>query len=327
MRTIRPFAASLALTGVLTFVGAAVADPYPGRPVTLVVPYAAGGPADTIARIVAERMRGALGQSIVIENVTGAGGSIGAGRVARAAPDGYTIVIGNWSTHVANGVLYSLSYDLMEDFAPISLLASEPDLIVTRKTIAAKNLQELIGWLKENAETATAGTSGVGGPSHVAAVLFEKETGTLVQLVSYRGAGPAFQDLLAERLDMMITGTSVALPYLKAGKITAYAVTTKNRIAAAPEVPTTDEAGLPGFHVDVWQALWAPKDTPTDVVARLSAAAHEALADPSVRQRLAGLALDIPTDQQQGPDALRAYQKAEIVKWWPVIKAANIKGE
>lgn len=327
MRTTRPCAASLALAGVLTLAGAAFADPYPVRPISLVVPYAAGGPADTIARIVAERMRGALGQSIVIENVTGAGGSIGAGRVARAAPDGYTIVIGNWSTHVANGVLYSLSYDLMDDFAPISLLASEPDLIVTRKAMPASGLKELIAWLKTHGETATGGTSGVGGPSHVAAVLFQKETGTQFQLVPYRGAGPALQDLLAERLDIMVTGPSIVLPYLQANKLKAYAVTTKRRIAAAPDVPTTDEAGLAGFHVDVWQALWAPKDTPTDVVARLSAAAHEALADAGVRQRLAALALEIPSDQQQGPDALRTYQKAEIARWWPVIKAANIKGE
>jgi tripartite-type tricarboxylate transporter receptor subunit TctC len=292
-----------------------------------VVPYAAGGPADTIARIVAERMRGALGQSIVIENVTGAGGSIGAGRVARATPDGYTIVIGNWSTHVANGVLYSLSYDLTDDFAPISLVASEPDLILTRKTMPAGNLKELIGWLKAHAETATGGTSGVGGPSHVAAVLFQRQTSTHFQLVPYRGAGPAIQDLLGERLDVMITGPSVALPYLQAGKINAYAVTTAHRIAGAPDVPTTDEAGLLGFHVDVWQGFWAPKGTPKDVVARLSAAAHEALADPGVRQRLAGLSLDIAPDPQQGPDALRDYQKAEIDRWWPVIKAANIKGE
>ena len=317
----------LALGGALTFSGAALAEPYPTRPITLVVPYAAGGPADTIARIVADRMRGTLGQSIVIENVTGAGGSIGAGRVARAAPDGYTIVIGNWSTHVANGVLYALSYDLMDDFMPISLVASEPDLILTRKALPVGSLKELISWLKAHAQTATGGTSGVGGPSHVAAVLFQKETGTQFQLVPYRGAGPAIQDLLGERLDVMITGPSVALPYLQAGKINAYAVTTTHRIAAAPDVPTTDEAGLPGFHVNVWQGFWAPKGTPKAVVARLSVAAHEALADPGVRQRLRGLSLDIPSDLQQGPDALRDYQKAEIARWWPVIKAANIRGE
>jgi tripartite-type tricarboxylate transporter receptor subunit TctC len=327
MRTSPRFAALFTLAGVLTFIGAASAEPYPARPITLVVPYAAGGPADTIARIVAERMRAALGQTIVIENVTGAGGSIGAGRVARSAPDGYTLVIGNWSTHVANGILYSLSYDLVDDFAPISLLASEPDLIITRKAMPASDLKELIGWLKGNATSATGGTSGVGGPSHVAAILFQKETGTRFQLIPYRGAGPAMQDLLGERLDVMISGPSVALPYLQAGKIKAYAVTTGHRIAAAPDVPTTDEMGLPNFHVDVWQALWAPKDTPQDVVARLAAAAHAALADPDVRQRLAGLALDIPSEPRQGPEALRAYQKAEIDKWWPVIKAANIKGE
>ena len=301
------------------------AQPYPSHPITLVVPYAAGGPADAIARIVAERMRVSLGQPLIIENTTGAGGSLGTGRVARAAGDGYTIMIGNWSTHVANGVLYSLPYDLQKDFEPISLLATELDLIVARKELPANTLGEFVTWLKANADKASAGTSGVGGPSHVAALLFQKEIGAHFPLVPYRGAGPAIQDLLAGRIDMMITGPSVVLPHLRAGTIKAYAVTSKTRLETAPDVPTTDEAGLPGFHVAVWQALFAPKGTAPDILARLSMAAREALSDSTVRKRLADLGLEVPPAALQGREALRAYQTAEIDKWWPVIKAANIK--
>ena len=301
------------------------AQPYPSRPITLVVPYSAGGPADSIARIVAEHMRVSLGQPVIIENTTGAGGSLGTGRVARAAGDGYTIMIGNWSTHVANGVLYSLPYDLQKDFEPISLLATELDLIVARKELPANTLGEFVAWLKANADKASAGTSGVGGPSHVAALLFQKEIAAHFPLVPYRGAGPAVQDLLAGRIDMMITGPSVVLPHLRAGTIKAYAVTSKTRLETAPDVPTTDEAGLPGFYVAVWQALFAPKGTAQDILTKLSAAVREALSDPTVRKRLADLGLEVPAAGQQGPQALRAYQAAEIDKWWPVIKAANIK--
>jgi tripartite-type tricarboxylate transporter receptor subunit TctC len=303
----------------------AFAQPYPSRPITLVVPYAAGGPADAIARIVAERMRRSLGQPLIIENVTGAGGSLGTGRVARAAGDGYTIMIGNWGTHMANGVLYQLPYDLQKDFEPISLLANEPDLIVARRELPANTLGELVAWLKANAGKASAGTSGVGGPSHVAALLFQKEIGARFAFVPYRGASPAVQDLLGGRVDMMITVPSVVLPHLRAGTIKAYAVTSKTRLETAPDVPTTDEAGLPGFYVAVWQGLFAPKGTAPDVLTKLSAAAREALADSTVRKRLTDLGLEVPPATQQGPEALRAYQAAEIDKWWPVIKAANIK--
>jgi tripartite-type tricarboxylate transporter receptor subunit TctC len=307
--------------------GTAGAQVYPSRPITMVVPYAAGGPTDTIGRILADGMRQSLGQMVVIENVTGAGGSIGVARVARASPDGYTIGLGNWGSHVANGALYSLSYDLLSDFAPVSLLPSEPNVVVAQKTMAASNLQELIAWLKANADKASAGTSGVGGPSHVAAILFQKQTGTRFQLVPYRGANPAIQDLLAGQLDMMITGPSIVLPHVRAGAMKAYAVTADTRLAGAPDIPTADEAGLPGFHTAVWHGLWVPRGTPNDAIAKLKGAVHEALADPAVRQRLAGLALTIPPREQQEPDALAAHHKAEIEKWWPVIKAANIRAE
>jgi tripartite-type tricarboxylate transporter receptor subunit TctC len=323
---------AVALCAFLLGTGLGLADtvsaqPYPSHPVTLVVPYAAGGPADAIARIVAERMRVSLGQPVIIENTTGAGGSLGTGRVARAAGDGYTIMVGNWSTHMANGVLYSLPYDLQKDFEPISLLATELDLIVARKELAANTLGEFVAWLKANADKASAGTSGVGGPSHVAALLLQKEIGAHFPLVPYRGAGPALQDLLAGRIDMMITGPSVVLPHLRAGTIKAYAVTSKTRLETAPDVPTTDEAGLPGFYVAVWQGLFAPKGTAPEILTRLSAVAREALSDPTVRKRLTDLGLEVPLAAQQGPEALRAYQAAEIEKWWPVIKAANIKVE
>jgi tripartite-type tricarboxylate transporter receptor subunit TctC len=251
-----PAAAAAALAAGLSLAGDAMAQPYPSRPITLIVPFAPGGPADVIARTVAERMRVSLAQPIIVENVTGAGGSLGTGRVAHAVGDGYTIMIGNWSTHVANGVLYSLQYDLQSDFEPISLLATELDLIVARKEMPAKTLGELVSWLKTNADKASAGTSGVGGPSHVAELLFQDQTGTQLTFVPYRGAGPAVLDLLAGRIDMMITGPSVVLPHVRAGALKAYAVTATSRLKIAPEIPTTDEAGLPGFHIAVWQALW-----------------------------------------------------------------------
>jgi tripartite-type tricarboxylate transporter receptor subunit TctC len=327
MHSRRLFLASFAAVVMPTSGWSAIADNYPSRPISLIVPFAAGGPADVIARIVAERMQTSLAQPVIIENFAGAGGSLGAGRVAHATPDGYTIMIGNWSTHVANGVLYSLPYDLTSDFQPVSLVANELDLIVARSSIPAVNLQELIAWLRKNAGHASAATGGVGSPSHVAELLFAKQTQTSIQPVPFRGAGPAIQELVAGRLDIMITGPSVTLPHLRSGTIKAFAVTAENRIALAPEIPTVDEAGLPGYHVAVWQALWAPRGTPKDIVAKLSAAAHEALVDPSVRKRLSDLGLEIPTADQQGPEPLGTYQKTEIEKWWPIIKAADIKGE
>jgi len=315
----------LAAVAMLVSMASATAQPYPSRPITIVVPFAAGGPTDTLARTLAERMRASLGQTLIIENATGAGGSLGVGRVARAAPDGYTVGIGNWSTHVVNGAIYALPYDLLSDLAPIALLPSNPQLIVTKKTLPANNLRELIAWLRAN--SFSAGTGGAGTASHIAGVFFQNLTGIHVQLVPYRATGPAIQDLAAGQIDLMFDQSSNSLPHVRAGKIKAYAVTGRERLASAPDIPTVDEAGLSGFHMSVWHGLWAPKATPTDVIAKLNASAAGALADPNVRQRLADLGLEIPAGDQQAPEALGVLQKAEIKKWWPLIKAANIKGE
>ena len=305
----------------------ASAQVYPSRPITMNVPFAAGGPLDTIARVIAEPLRAALGQSIIVENVAGAGGSIGVGRVVRAAPDGYTISAGNWSTHVANGAIYALPYDLLTSLEPVSLLPFEANLIVVRKGFPAADLKGLIAWLKQNPDAALVGTSGVGGPSHLSAIFFQRQTDTRLQLVPYRGSGPALLDLVAGQLDMMITGPSIALPHVRDGAIKAFAVTARTRLDSAPDIPTTDEAGLPGFYFSAWTGLWVPSGTPAPIIAKLDAAVQAVLADPAVRQRLAALALDVPPPQMQGPQALRAFQKAEIEKWWPIVRAANIRGE
>jgi tripartite-type tricarboxylate transporter receptor subunit TctC len=309
--------------------GAAAADAqtYPSRPITMVVPYSAGGPTDTIARIMAERMRGPLGQIIVVENVTGAAGTIGVGKVARAAADGYSISIGHWGTHVVNPAIYALQYDALKDFEPVAMIATNPQLIVAKKAIPAQDLQGLVAWLKANAATATQGTAGHGSASHISGVYFQNITGARFQFVPYRGAAPAMQDLVAGQVDLMIDQAANSLPQVRAGTIRAYAVTDKVRLAAAPDIPTVDEAGVPGLHIAIWHALWMPKGTPKDVIAKLNAAVVETLADAGVRQRLAQLGQEIPPREQQTPQALFAYHQAEIEKWWPIIKAANIKGE
>jgi tripartite-type tricarboxylate transporter receptor subunit TctC len=316
-----------ALAVTLGIVESAVAQDYPSRPVTMVVGYSAGGPTDTLARILAERMKVSLGQAIVVENVTGASGSIGTGRAAHAAADGYTLSVGDWSTHVINGAVYALQYDLLKDFDPVVLLPSNPQLILAKKAVPAKDLKELIAWLKANQNKVSQGTAGVGSPSHVSGVHFQNVVGIRLQLVPYRGAAPAMQDLVAGQIDFMFNQTSNALPQVRAGTIKAYAVTAKTRLAVAPDIPTVDEAGLPGFYISVWRGLWVPKGTPKEVIAKLNAAVVDALADPAVRQRLADMGEEIPPREQQTPQALGAFHKAEIEKWWPIIKAANIKPE
>jgi tripartite-type tricarboxylate transporter receptor subunit TctC len=317
----------VALAAMLACIGSASGQSYPSRPISMIVPYPAGGPTDMIGRVVAERMRVSLGQPITIDNIGGAAGSIGIGRLARAVPDGYTFGIGNWSTHVVNGAVYRLQYDVLNDFAPVALIVDSPLLIVAKKTVPAKNLNELIAWLKANPDKASLGTPGTGSSSHIAGIFLQKLTGTRLQFVPYRGLGPAMQDMLAGQIDMMFDAPANSLPQVHAGNINVYAVTARSRLVAAPDVPTVDEAGLPGLYISVWQALFVPKGTSKAVVSKLNAAAVEALADPAVQRRLADLSQELPPRDQQIPEALGAFQRAEIEKWWPIVKGANIKAE
>ena len=305
----------------------AAAQPYPSRPITMVVPFAAGAPVDTVGRLIAERMRMPLGQPIILENVSGAAGSLGVARAARAAPDGYTISLGNISSHVLNGAIYPLQFDALKDFEPVALLASNPQLIISKNALPANDLKGLIAWLKANPDKASAGTGGTGGVAHVGGVFFQKETGTRFQFVPYRGTNLAQQDLIGGQIDLLFDQAVSALTNVKAGKIRAYAVTAKTRLGSAPDIPTVDEAGLPGFYMSVWNALWVPKGTPKEIITKLSLAAMDAMADPVVCKRLDDMGLDIPALDQRTPEALGAFHKAEVEKWWPIIKAANIKAE
>ena len=316
-----------AFMALLAFGGGACADNFPSHPISLVVPFAAGGPTDAMARILAERMQNTLGQTILIENVTGAAGSLGVGRVVRAAPDGYTVSIGHLGTHVANGAIYKLGYDLVTDLEPVALLPSNPMIIVSKNAVPAKSLGELLAWLKARPTPATAGTAGAGSGSHIAGLYFENITGIKLQYVPYRGTAPALTDLVAGQIDIIIDQTSNSISQVRAGTIRAYAVTDDKRVESASDIPTTDEAGLPGFHMTLWSGLWVPKDTPKDIVAKLNAAAVDALNDPAVRKKFENLGLQMPPKDQLLPQALGAWQKAEIAKWWPMIKAANVKVE
>jgi tripartite-type tricarboxylate transporter receptor subunit TctC len=312
---------TLALAIAFSNVTPTTAQVFPSHPLTMIVPFPAGGPIDATARIVADGMRASLGQPVIIENISGASGSIGTGRVARAAPDGYTFGIGYLGTHVFNGAAFLLPYDLLNDFEPVSLLVANPLLIVARKTMTAKDLPELIAWLKANPGKASQGTSGAGGTSDIAGIFFQKETGTRFQLVPYRGAAAMMQALLAGQIDLMIDFAANSLPQVRAGTIKAYAVTAPARLPAAPDIPTVDEAGLPGLHISAWQGIWVPKRTPKDAIAKLNAAIVAALADPSLRGRLTDLGQEIYPRGQQTPEALGALQQAEIKKWWPIIKS------
>jgi tripartite-type tricarboxylate transporter receptor subunit TctC len=315
------------LVALLAFGGSAWADNFPSHPITIVVPFSAGGPSDAVARIMAERMRTTLGQTILIENVTGAGGSLGVGRAVRAAPDGYTISFGHLGTHVANGAIYKLGYDLVTDLEPVVLLPSNPMVIVSKIDVPAKSLKELVAWLKARPALPIAGTAGAGSASHIAGLYFENVTGIKLQFVPYRGTAPAMTDLVAGQLDIIVDQLSNSISQVRAGTIRAYAVTDDKRVGEASDIPTTDEAGLPGFHMTLWSGLWVPKNTPKAIIAKLNAAAVEALNDPAVRKKFENLGLQTPPADQLSPEALGAWQKAEIAKWWPMIKAADVKAE
>jgi tripartite-type tricarboxylate transporter receptor subunit TctC len=319
--------ASIAFVTFLGTMGSASAQNYPSRPITMVVPFSPGGPMETFGRITAERMRAVLGQPVILQNVAGAAGSIGVGRAVRAPADGYTLCIGSWGTHVVNGAIYALPYDLLNDLEPVALLSAEPMLISVNNAMPVHNLNGLVAWLKENPDRASQGTQGVGSVGHIGGILFQNFTGTRYQFVPYRGSAPAMQDLMAGQIDMLFDSPVVTLPQVAAGGIKVLAVAAKNRLAAAPNIPTVDEAGLPGFYVSNWRALWAPKGTPKDLIFKLNIAVMDALADPAVRQRFIDLGQEIFPPDQQTPEALAVFQKAEIEKWWPIIRAANIRVE
>ena len=305
----------------------AFAQAYPSRPITMIVPFAAGGPTDVIGRVLADRMRQTLGQTVVVENTTGAGGTAGAGRLARSAPDGYIMGIGQNGSHVITGATYSnLPYDLLKDFEPLTLICITPFMVVSRKGVPAKDLKSFIAWLKDNPNK-TVGTAGQGSISHVCGLIFQTATDTKLQFVPYRGIAPAMQDIVAGNLDAIISDPVATLQQVRAGNVQTYAVCADKRLPSAPDIPTVDEAGLPGYHVALWHGLWLPRGTPKPIMDRLHAAAVEALADPAVRSKLESLGQDIYPRERQTPQALASQQKAEIEKWWPIIKAGNIKVE
>ncbi|HEY4372521.1 MAG TPA: tripartite tricarboxylate transporter substrate-binding protein [Burkholderiales bacterium] len=313
--------------GLAAACGVAGAQAYPSHAITIVVPFAAGGPTDLLARIMAERMGRSLGQTVVVDNTTGAAGSIGVGRVVHSAPDGYTVGIGHWSTHVVNGAVYKLNYDLQKDLDPVAEIASNPQLVVSNISVPAKNLTELTAWVKANQGKISVGTAGVGAASHVGGLYYANFIGAKLTYIPYRGTGPALQDLIAGQVQLMFDQASNSLPMVRAGKVRGYAVTQKTRLGSAADIPTVDEAGAPGLYMAVWHGLWVPRGTPKAAIAKLMAAAQESLADPAVAKRLFDMGQDIPERERQTPEGLRTFQKAEIDKWWPLIKAADIKVE
>jgi len=323
MRKLLLAVACAAILGAAPGAGAQV---YPSRPITVVVPFPPGGPTDTSARILAERMRGFLGQPVIVENVTGAGGSIGVGRVARAAPDGYSLSIGNWVSHVGAGAVYPVTYDVLADLDPVALLAFAPVWLIGKTALPASDARELLAWLKTHPDKVSAATVGPGSAAHLCGIYLQNHTGARFQFVPYRGGAPAYQDLIAGQVDLMCAEASQTLPHVRSGKIKAYAVLAETRWAAAPHVPTLDEAGVRGLHISLWQVLWVPHGTPQDVIAKLNSAIVDAFGS-AMRQRLTELGFDLPARERQIPEMLGAFHRAEIEKWWPIIKAAHLKAE
>ena len=316
---------ALAAMLVLASLAGARAQDYPNRPITVVVPFPAGGPTDAIIRNLGERMRVSLGQPLVVEYATGAGGTVGTARVARAAPDGYTIICGHFGTHATNGAVYSLPFDLVKDFAPISLLPSNPYLIVVNKDLPVNNLREFLAYLKANPDKVNMGHPGVGTGPHLLAVLLANLAGSRMNSVPYRGAAPAMVDLLSGQINLMVDQVQNSMVHVRAGSIKALAIASPTRVAQVGDVPTVDEAGAPGLHMSLWYGFWAPPGTPAPIVKRLNAAVQDALGDTEVRARLSSLGMEIPPREQQTAEALVAQQKADIAIWWPIIKAAGIK--
>ena len=329
IRFIRPLgvAAGLLACAFAATVSGAFAQTYPSRPITIIVPFPPGGATDVLGRYLGELIHQALGQPIVVENVSGAAGTLGVGRAVRAVPDGYTLSVGTSTTHMLTGGLYNLPFDLLTDLDPVILIGSEPLMILGKKTMPANNLQELIAWLKANPDKASVGLAGVGAIGHLTGLAFQKETGTHYQFIPYRGNPPVVQDLVAGQLDFVIEPSSNYYAQVNAGTVKAYAVTAKQRLAAVPQVPTVDEAGLPGFYASVWFGMWAPKGTPKDIIAKLNGVLADAFAKPEVQKSLTEKGLTLVPRDQQAPEALRVYQKQEAERWWPIMKAANIKGQ
>ena len=325
--TVKAAFAFFVVAGSMVAAGPIAGQSFPTKPLSLVVSYSAGGPTDTLARIIAERLRRSLGQTVVVENIVGASGTVGTGRVARATPDGYQLILGHWGTHVVNAAVLTLSYDVHRDFEPVAMIATNPMILVARNSMPAANLKELVAWLKANSAKATYATSGVGSASHVSGVYFQNLTGTKIEAIAYKGGAPAMVDVMGGQIDLMFDQAASSVPLLRSGKVKAYAVTDKVRLAAAPDILTVDEAGLKGFYIAIWHAIWAPRGTPKDVIGKLNGAVVETLADEAVRQRFADLGQEIPIRERQTPEVLSAYHKAEIEKWWPMIKAAGIKAE
>ena len=327
MRKLRLPSAALAFAVASAITGAS-AQSYPARPISVVVPFPPGGKVDTVSRLLLDGMRVSLGQPLVVENAGGASGTIGTGRAVRATPDGYTVVMGNWTSHVGGPAMYTINYDIRNDLEPVSMLLIAPTVIVGRQTLPPNTLPELVAWLKANGDKATAATVGAGSPGHVSGIHFQNVTGTQFQFVPYRGGGPANQDLVGGQVDLRIGAeASQMLSHIRAGRTKGYAVLSRQRWPALPDLPTADEAGVSGIHISVWTGLWASKGTPKDIVARLNAAVVQTLADPAARQRIIDVGFEIPPRDQLTPEALAAFHKAETEKWWPIIKAANIKAE